>query len=248
MTLPASKRRHVGSLLSALLLLASGPSHAAAASGSATVQCEGIKQHYVYYLPNQGKETVASQLLPAVVLLHGAGDLAENMIAAWKKLATEQHIVLLAPQLPRDLKFENSAPKVFRCVVEDARKLAAIDSSRIFLFGNSMGGYLTYDAAMFESGYFAAAAVHGMRIADDYTWILGRAARKTPVAIYIGDHDQFFPQESVRQTRELLRKAGFPVRYVELKNHDHNYYAVSDQIDDDAWKFFQDNPLPKPAN
>ena len=58
-----------------------------------------------------------------------------------------------------------------------------------------MGGYLAYDGAMFESKYFAAIAVHAMRIADDYTWILSRAERKTPISIYIGDHDQFFKEE-----------------------------------------------------
>ena len=29
----------------------------------------------------------------------------------------------------------------------------------------------------------------------------------------------------------------FPVHYVEVKNHDHNYYAVSDRVNTDAWAF-----------
>lgn len=226
--------------------LLSATSHAATNSGSKTIHCAGIKQHYGYFVPESGKNRTndANRALPAIVLLHGAGDVAENMIAAWKKFAAKEGIVLLAPQLPRDPKFEDAAPKVFRCVVEDARKSFAIDPARVYLFGNSMGGYLAYDGAMFESKYFAAIAIHAMRIADDYTWIINRAERKTPISIYIGDHDQYFKEEAVRQTRDLLRKAGFPVRYVELKNHDHNYYAVADQVNEDAWKFFQENPLP----
>jgi len=110
-----------------------------------------------------------------------------------------------------------------------------------------MGGYLAYDAAMFESQYFAAVAVHAMRIADDYTGIVTHALRKTPISIYIGDQDQFFKEPDVRKTRDLLRNAGFPVRYVELRGHDHNYYALSDHINQDVWKFFVENPLPKPA-
>lgn len=230
----------------ALLSVLSMASRATANEGSKTVHCGDIKQQYVYFNPEPQKNRSphADRALPAVVLLHGAGDLAENMVAAWKKFAVQEGIVLLAPQLPRDPKFEDSAPKVFRCVVEDARKSFAIDPVRVYLFGNSMGGYLAYDGAMFESKYFAAIAVHAMRIADDYTWIINRAERKTPISIYIGDHDQFFKEESVRQTRDLLRKAGFPVRYVELRNHDHNYYTVADQVNEDAWKFFQENPLP----
>ena len=111
-----------------------------------------------------------------------------------------------------------------------------------------MGGYLAYDAAMFDSQYFAAVAVHAMRIADDYRSIVNRAQRKTPIAIYIGDHDQYFSVDSVRKTRDLLRRSGFPVHYVEFLNHDHNYYARSDEINADAWKFLKENSLPIPKN
>ena len=141
-------------------------------------------------------------------------------------LCRKNKIILLAPELPREAKYEEAAPQVFRCVVEDARQLMRIDPQRVYLFGNSMGGYLAYDTAMFESQYFAAVAVHAMRIADDYTWIVTRAQRKTPIAIYVGDRDQFFSAASVRKTRDLLHQAAFPVHYVELINHDHNYYRA----------------------
>ena len=214
-----------------------------ASAASHTALCEGIRQRYLVYSPKIDSESHGS--LPVVLLLHGAGDIPDNMIEAWKNFAKKNSIILLAPELPRDPKFEDAAPKVFRCVVEDARKSLAIDPTRVYIFGNSMGGYLAFDAAMFESQYFAAVAVHGMKIADDYNWIVGRAKRKTPIVIYIGDHDQFHSTESVQKTRDLLHNAGFPVRYVELRGHDHNYYAIADQINRDAWKFFVENPLPK---
>jgi predicted esterase len=239
MTSTKSVKSRLYSLLLASYLIAAVPFAFAA---SRTAHCGAIKQHYVFYAP---ESSGSPQGLPVVLLLHGAGDIADNMIDAWKNLAKKNSIILLAPQLPRDPKFEDSAPKVFRCVVEDARQSLVIDSSRIFVFGNSMGGYLAFDAAMFESNYFAAVAVHGMKIADDYAWIVDRAARKTPISIYIGDHDQFHSAESVQKTRDLLRKAGFPVRYVELCGHDHNYYAIADHINQDAWQFFVENPLPK---
>ena len=219
-----------------LLLLIS----VAAASdvSSRTTRCGGIDQAYLYFSPDP------KHPLPVVMLLHGAGDRAENMVQAWKNLAEKQNIVLLAPELPRDPKFEDAAPEVFRCVVEDAKGVVGIDAQRVYLFGNSMGGYLAYDGAMFESHYFAGVAVHAMRIADDYRWIVARAKRKTPIAIYIGDHDQFFSQDSVRATRDLLAKAGFPVHYVELSHHDHNYYVRADEINADAWEFLKEKRIP----
>ncbi len=222
-----------------VILLPALGSAAADSANSRTVRCVGgVEQVYLYYSPD------LSQPLPAVMLLHGAGDVPANMVKAWQSFAKKRKIVLLAPQLPRDIKFEDAAPQIFRCVVEDAKQVVDVDPHRVYLFGNSMGGYLAFDGAMFESQYFAAIAVHANRIAEGYEGIVTRAVRKTPIAIYIGDHDQYFSQDSVRKTRDLLRKAGFPVHYVELDHHDHNYYARADEINSDAWKFMKKNILP----
>jgi poly(3-hydroxybutyrate) depolymerase len=226
------------------------PAAHASAVNSRKVRCGNVEQVYLYALPDKPdkngiKNHNDDRQLPAVVLLHGAGDKAANMVDSWMRLAEKQQIVLLAPKLPLDPKFEDAAPGIFRCMVEDAKQVVSIDPQRVYLFGNSMGGYLAFDAAMFESQYFAAVAVHGNRIADEYTGIVAHAQRKTPIAIYIGDHDQFFSVQSVLQTRDLLLKSGFPVHYVEFVNHDHNYYAKADEINADAWKFMKANSLAK---
>ncbi len=182
--------------------------------------------------------------MPAVLLLHGAGDTPRPMIEAWSSLADKEKIILIAPELPRTVEFEAIAPSVFRCVVEDVKLVANLDSKRVYVFGNSMGGYLAYDAAAFLSDYFAAAGIHAMGIAPEFDAILDHATRKTPITIYIGERDPFVPLSSVRRTQTLLKARGFPVRYAELKDHDHNYYAVSDQVNADAWTFFLDQRLP----
>jgi predicted esterase len=207
---------------------------------SKQVQCERQKYHYVLFSPAKNGE---HDPLPAILLLHGAGDDPGNFLDAWKHFAGKNRIVLVAPELPREEKFEAVAPKVFRCVMDDAKQLAPIDSRRIYVFGHSMGGYLGYDAAMFDSEYFAAVAIHAMFIADQYKSILANARRKTPVAIYSGDRDELVPIEKVRQTRDLLTKSGFPVQYTELKGHGHNYYAASDSINSDVWKFLSQHQL-----
>ncbi len=184
--------------------------------------------------------------MPAILLLHGAGDHPPNFIEAWKSFAKQKHIVLIAPELPRIETFERVAPAVFKCVVEDAKLQAAIDPRRVYVFGHSMGGYLAYDAATFDSEYFAAVAVHAMGIADEYDSIVNQAKRKTPIAIYIGDQDELVPITRVERSRDLLRKSGFPVHYVELRDQDHNYYDLAGQINDDAWKFLSQYQLPSP--
>jgi poly(3-hydroxybutyrate) depolymerase len=208
---------------------------------SRRVQCEGSEYRYFLFSPGKGDP---HEPWPALLMLHGAGDQASNFIETWTHMAARQHIVLIAPDLPRDPKFEDVAPKVFRCVVQDAMQQVTLDRQRIYVFGHSMGGYLAYDAAMFDSDYFAAVAVHAMFISEEYLWILGHATRKTPIAIYSGDQDPFVPIQKVRETRDRLVKAGFPVHFIEMEGHDHNYYAVADDVNEGAWKFLSGQQLP----
>jgi predicted esterase len=219
--------------------LASADGHASDVN-SVTLPCDRSKVRYLVYSPDR------TQPLPAILLLHGAGDNPSDFLSAWKSFAKKQKIVLIAPDLPRDPKFEEMAPAIFRCVVDDAKKQESIDPDRVYVFGNSMGGYLAYDAAMFDSEYFAAVAVHAMGISPEYFGILKKAQRKTPIAIYIGDQDPLVPLAKVRATRDLLEKDGFPVHYVELKGHDHNFYALSDRVSGDAWKFLSEQRLKGP--
>jgi dipeptidyl aminopeptidase/acylaminoacyl peptidase len=245
-TTPNSKDKFLPSKLRLLLVISlavAAPLASFCSSkdvSSKTVTCAKAKFRYVLYTPQK------TGPLPALLILHGAGDQPEPMLEAWKSLAKKQGIVLIAPELPRVEAFEQFAPQVFRCEVEDAKKSVLLDPQRIYIFGHSMGGYLGYDAAMLESRYFAAAAIHGMGISEDYYWIIGKAERKTPVAIYVGDSEQPVIYERARKTIDLLRKENFPVHFVELRDHDHNYYAMSDHINEDAWNFLKDKTLPNP--
>ena len=108
--------------------------------------------------------------------------------------------------------------------------------SRLY-FGHSMGGYLAFDAAMLDADIFAAAAIHASSIAPEYAGIVQRAARKIPIALYIGDKDPLVTPAQVRATRDLLLSRNFPLHYLEILGHDHDYFRISDRINDDAWKF-----------
>ena len=37
------------------------------------------------------------------------------------------------------------------------------------------------------------------------------------------------------------------VEYLEIKRHDHNYYALADEINADAWRFFGEHRLAEPS-
>ena len=212
----------------------------AADFGRHSIRCDQRDMEYVAYVPTA---TTAAPL-PVLVLLHGAGDQAENFAHAWKSLAQKKQIVLIAPQLHRDPTLEPQIPKILPCLVDDVRKQASLDPRRVYLFGYSMGGYLAYDGALLDSDYFAAAAIHAMGIDDQYASIVQRARRKIPIYISIGDRDQMVSLTQVRKTRDLLKKSGFPVQYQEILDHTHNYYEMADIINSDVWHFLEAYRLP----
>jgi phospholipase/carboxylesterase len=230
-----TKKKLAGFYFAAALALASGPARAATLRSA---PCEGTSYSYLLEAPPGHRPK------PAILLLHGAGGHAHDLVFPWQSFAETHDIVLIAPELTNKRSFEAIAPAVFRCVVEEARRVVSIDPKRIFILGNSMGGYLAYDAAMFQSEYFAAVAVHAAAIDPEFDPILGKATRRIPIAIFIGDRDPLVPLAPVRRTRDLLRQAGFPVEYEEIAGHDHHYEQVADRLNTEAWKFFEAHPLP----
>ena len=175
--------------------------------------------------------------LPAILALHGGGGNGRQSIAAWKDVAEQNGIVLIAPTLPPGPALEPKVHLLLRDLVAEVKRQWKVDPRRVYLFGHSAGGVFAFDAVMLDSDLFAAAAVHAAAIDPDYDWILKKAQRKAPVALYIGDGDQFFSLPRVRRTRDVLQAGGFTVHYVEIPHHDHDYGAVAGSVNRDAWKF-----------
>jgi predicted esterase len=231
----------IPSLVALLLLLAQSAFSATPGVTSNQLQCDQQAYVYLSFIPPKSD---SKQPLPAILLLHGAGDQPDSFIETWKHLAAKKHIILMAPALPVNLSFPDISARVFRCIVHDASLKIAIDPRRTYVFGHSMGGDLALRAAMLDSDLFASAALHASYFDDGEMWMVSRPARKMPIAIYSGDRDQRAHIDKVRQMRDRLVKAGFPVHFMELEGHDHNYYAVAGDVNEGVWKFFSQYQLP----
>jgi predicted esterase len=197
---------------------------------------------YQVYAPRGYRERPPG---PAILLLHGAGGSGEGSIEMWKDFADERGILLVAPTLPSGPVIESQAPALLRAVLAQVKTAWKLDPRRVYVFGHSAGGILTFDAAMMDSDLFAAAAVHAGVITPEYDWILARAKRKTPIALYIGDRDEYFPLAQAQRTRDKLLAAGFPLHYVEIPGHAHNIHEVAAQLIRDAWAFLSQFSLPE---
>lgn len=228
----------------ALLLSCGRPRGVATSRMTGLTQQQIEYQHVVYpfyiFVPSSYDPTHA---VPAVLLIHGGGGQGTDMIAAWKSFAEQNGIILVAPTLPLGGNFETAvAPQLYPLIMDATRKEWNIDAQRIYLFGFSAGGYTVFDVSMFDSRYFAGGGVFAAVITPNYDWILQQATRRIPIAIYMGDHDEFFTVAQAQATRDLLAANRFTVRLKIFANLDHNYGAVADVVNADVWNFFGQNP------
>lgn len=198
---------------------------------------------YYLYVP---RSVVQQSPAPMLVLLHGSGRDGRVMVDEWKKLADKEGIVLVGPnsQDPQAWQIPEDGPALVCGLVAELRKSLPVSSRRTYLFGHSAGAVFGLNLAMFESEYFAAAAVHaGAWRSPEESTVATFAMRKIPVAIFVGDHDRFFPVPAVEATVAALKERGVPTQVEIVKGHDHNYYAISSRINQSAWSALKEHEL-----
>lgn len=202
------------------------------------ITSNGKKRAYYLYVPSTLKaETTA----PLIVTLHGSNRTGVTLVEKWKDYARKEGIILAGPDAS-DLRGWGSpqdGPDFLRDLVEELKSKHPVNPRRVYLFGHSAGGEFALQMSLIESEYFAAAAIHaGALHPDDYK-LAELAKRKIPISIQIGVSDQLVPVKVVKDTSDALKKAGIPVDYIEIANHDHWYYDKASRFNRTAWEFMK---------
>ncbi|HTY41093.1 MAG TPA: PHB depolymerase family esterase [Thermoanaerobaculia bacterium] len=198
--------------------------------------------YYLYAPPGLS----AGHPAPLVVTLHGSGRDGRTLVDRWKDLARKEGIVLAGPDSTDAVHWASpqDGPLFLRDVVDAVSAAQPIDPRRVYLFGHSAGAVFALQMASLESEYFAAAAVHAGAVDPRYFSIFDYAARKIPIAIWIGTRDSFFPLADVRATAEALESRGFPVTLTEIPDHTHDYADVSKDLNPAIWAFLSAQKIP----
>jgi len=206
-----------------------------------TIEFGGKKRAYYLYVP----DNVASKP-PLLVTLHGSGRDGLSLVEKWKDIADQEGFIVAGPNAldPAQWSATDDSADFLREIVEQLKGKYSIDTKRVFLFGHSAGAVYALDLSMSQSEYFAATAVHaGSWRSNEELDYVHLAKRKTPIAIFVGDVDQYFPLDSVKKTEELLKSNQFPVQVTVMKGHDHWYYTLAPDINRNAWAFLKQHSL-----
>jgi len=206
-----------------------------------TIAFAGKQRAYYLYVP----EHVASKP-PLIVTLHGSGRDGLSLVEKWKDIADQEGFIVAGPNAMNSAEWisTDDGADFLREIIEQLKSKYSIDPKRVFLFGHSAGAVYALNLSMSESEYFAATAVHaGSWRSNEELSYVQLAKRKTPIAIFIGDADQYFPIDSVKKTEELLKSNQFPVQVTVMKGHDHWYYDLAPDINRNAWAFLKQHSL-----
>jgi predicted peptidase len=119
---------------------------------------------------------------------------------------------VLAPQTSSEHGVEQTLA-VLRHVLNEYR----VDRTRIYLIGQSLGGYGALDLLASEPMLFAAAVV----IAAGGQATRGLRYALRPIWFFHGELDEVVPVEQPRRIVAAIRSAGGSVRYTEYKGEGH---------------------------
>ncbi len=202
----------------------------------------GKNRSFYLFVP---EKLSAEKRAPLLVLLHGSGGNGLSIVGKWKEMAEKEGIILAGPDSSDSGLWATPAdgPEFLRDVVEALKAKHPINARRVYLFGHSAGASYALYMSIFESQYFAAAAIHaGMLPPQTYSYI-DVARRKTPIAMWVGALDHEFAVVGARATRDAFNARGFKVQLTEIPNHGHTYYRLAPRINREAWAFLQQHEL-----
>ena len=206
-----------------------------------TIEFDGKQRVYYLYVPEH-----VAQKPPLIVTLHGSGRDGLSLVEKWKDIADQEGFIVAGPNALNSAEWNSTddGADFLREIVEQLKSKYSIDPKRVFLFGHSAGAVYALNLSMSQSEYFAATAVHaGSWRSDAELSYVQLAKRKTPIAIFVGDVDQYFPIDSVKKTEEVLKSNQFPVQVTVMKGHDHWYYDLAPSINRNAWAFLKQHAL-----
>lgn len=195
---------------------------------------------YLLFVP----PSTSTQRLPVIILHHGTGGTGLELISAWIGLARSERIVLIAPKGESRFGWRapDDGPELQIQLVEELSRTLPIDVRRLFLFGYSNGGDFGFYAAIQQSEYFAAAAIHSASLRSRQFPMLDLATRKIPLWYSAGTADTRYTVEEARATVEALRSRDWPLDHVVRAGGGHEYDpAVSNPL---VWEFLKKHSLP----
>ena len=178
---------------------------------------------------------------PLVISLHGSGGRGKNNwernchanVALGKSERRKQYpCYVIAPTVKKSQRWNGETLKTLFELISSLQTKHAIDPDRIYVTGQSMGGYGTFAAITLRPKLFAAAAP----VCGGGRTELAKQIAQIPIWVFHGAKDPTVPVERSREMVEALKKAGGTPTYTEYPDVRHNAWTRAYE-DNKFWKW-----------
>ncbi len=216
---------------------------------------DGGKLKYRFYNPSKNK---SGKKYPLVVHFHGAGSRGDNNISQLylaQKVTDGKYIkkypcFVFAPQCPSGKKWvdtdwtklshkqplkPNAQMAMAMAAIDEIIKKYPVDEQRIYVYGQSMGGFATWDIICRRPNMFAA-AVPVCGGADETK---ASKIAHVPVWAFHGALDPVVKPARSKNIVAALKKAGGDPKYTEYPKVKHNAWSYSYSPKLFEWMFKQ---------
>ena len=198
------------------------------------------------YILEEPDRIKADELYPLVVCLHGAGGRgSENSgkgsqaynILKRRQYKKEYPSYLLVPQCPKgqqwvDTPWRDGNYDIDKVEISDELEFVLklidsviddypIDKSRIYITGQSMGGFGTWDLIIRKPELFACA----IPVCGGGDPSKADLIKHIPIWIFHGSKDNIVPVKASRDMYESLKKISDNVKYMEFKEVEHGSWV-----------------------
>jgi predicted esterase len=236
------QRKHPGKLFVLSILLLVLQNCYSLPNGYTEHNLEGFR--YGLYIPPDFNPAIK---YPILVFLHGATDTATHELRWYNKaFLTKNPCIIITPRCPSSysdrwgntwIKRRSYAGLMTKRILDSLIKNYSVDTSRIYLYGISMGGFGVFYMLETYPGFFTAAySVCGggnPEFVENIT--------NVPFWIFHGSYDNVIPvTESQNLYNAILDAGGTVVRYTEYPGVFHDSWInVSKETTLERWLFSQ---------
>jgi len=191
-----------------------------------------VSLKYLLYLP-KGYGEKKDQKWPLILFLHGAGERGGNLELVKKhgppKLVDqgkEFPFIIVSPQCPSGSWWTEKLDSLL-ALLDDIQSKHAVDPSRVYVTGLSMGGFGTWALGCRHPERFAAMTP----ICGGGDWFLAERLKDVPVWAFHGAKDPVVPLRESNEMVNALKKAGGDVQL-----------TVYPEAQHDSWTETYNNP------
>jgi dienelactone hydrolase len=238
-------------------------------------EVDGSPQYCRAYLP---ADYDPAKKWPLVIQMHGYNPANPVYVRWWAadsrypgidaEFSNHQRVIYMEPHGRGNVQYLGMGDSDVVHAIAEAKRLFNVDEDRVYLTGDSMGGWGTWNIATRHPDLFAAIApvfggsdYHSQMSEEDLaklssldrffnekrsTWALADGLLNIPIFIHHGDADQSVNVEYSRWAARLLQRWGYDVRYHEFPGRVHE--ALESQNGNMSIEWFLEhrrNPNPR---